>query len=182
MNPIIDGKIFLTDHGNKRYVGFPIQEWVLRYSIIQLMCSGRTVLDVGSKYGQGVLFLSQWAKKVIACDIENQLETGVEFVLADFTNGSFPLDEKFDIVNCMEVVEHVENPEVVIKNCHKCVKNDGLLTLTTPSKDRHIDTHVKPFYEKDEIISLISSYFDIVFLEEHMGVSWFCVAKPKEIN
>ena len=39
--------------------------------------------------------------------------------------------QKFDIVLCMEVIEHVDNPDEFIRTCNKCVKDDGLLFVST---------------------------------------------------
>lgn len=177
MRPLVDNKIFMPSLKSDCYVGMLIQEWALRYLSIQIMCADKEVLDVGCKYGYGSLLLAQWAKRVVGCDLKNRLQTDVDFVQADFLDDNIPFNKEFDIVNCMEVIEHVKKPEKIIKNCHKAIRDGGLLILTTPARDRQVDEHVKLFYTKDEVISLISPLFDVLFLREQFDVSWLYIGK-----
>ncbi|MDP0308977.1 bifunctional 2-polyprenyl-6-hydroxyphenol methylase/3-demethylubiquinol 3-O-methyltransferase UbiG [Glaesserella parasuis] len=39
--------------------------------------------------------------------------------------------EKFDIITCMEVLEHVPNPHSIIQSCKNLLKEDGLLFIST---------------------------------------------------
>jgi len=181
MNPIYgNADFFFPDKKSNRYMWAPVKEWTLRYVSIQIMCAGRVVLDVGSKYGFGALFLENWAKKVIATDIENKLKVDVPFIQADWTK-EVNINEKIDIINCMEVIEHVKEPEKVIKNCSRVLDKNGVLILTTPCVDRGLpkEVHIKPFFTKEELKELISPYFEIDFLEKHLNVSWLCIARRK---
>lgn len=40
----------------------------------------------------------------------------------------------FDAITCMELLEHVQNPEVVIEHCNRLLKPGGLLFLSTISR------------------------------------------------
>lgn len=40
----------------------------------------------------------------------------------------------FDVVTCMEMLEHVQNPELVIEHCKRLLKPDGFLFLSTISR------------------------------------------------
>lgn len=42
--------------------------------------------------------------------------------------------EGFDIITCMEMLEHVHNPEQVIQHCKRLLKPDGILYLSTISR------------------------------------------------
>jgi len=46
-----------------------------------------------------------------------------------------PIEEykakKFDVITCMEMLEHVPDPDLVIKNCARLLKPDGYLFLST---------------------------------------------------
>lgn len=37
----------------------------------------------------------------------------------------------FDVITCMEMLEHVQNPELVFKHCRRLLKPDGLLFVST---------------------------------------------------
>ena len=39
--------------------------------------------------------------------------------------------DKFDVISCMEMLEHVPNPEYIIANCVKNLADDGYLFLST---------------------------------------------------
>lgn len=42
--------------------------------------------------------------------------------------------KKYDVIICMEVIEHVENIEEFISNCCKCLKENGLIFISTLNK------------------------------------------------
>lgn len=48
--------------------------------------------------------------------------------LGDFQN--------FDYIFCAEVIEHLENPQALINEMYKAVKDGGIVITTTPYKDR----------------------------------------------
>jgi len=153
----------------------PIEEYVFRYSTILLPCAGKVVCDIGSKRGYGAIILKAWAKKVIATDIKNQLRSPIDFVQCDWTKG-VPFKKEFDVVVCMEVMEHLEEPEKLVDNVAEVLKDDGMFIFTVPMVDRHTDTHLKAFYTKEEITDLVEKRFKIDFLAPHFKVSWMGLA------
>ena len=174
-------KIYIPDKEMKGINVIPIEEWFGRYSVILLMCENSTVLDVGCKQGYGAYLLSNWAKRVVASDREDNINTSVEFVKADWVEDDVEtiFKEKFDIVNCMEVLEHVNKPEKIVKNCSKVLKKDGVGIFTVPCVDRKSSLHIKPFFTEDEIVKLIQPYFNIILLKSLFTVSWFVMGKLK---
>lgn len=42
--------------------------------------------------------------------------------------------EPFDVITCMEMLEHVQNPELVLKHCKRLLKPNGFLFLSTISR------------------------------------------------
>lgn len=42
-------------------------------------------------------------------------------------------DNFFDIVSCQQVIEHLTDPEQLIKECYRILKKDGILILSTPN-------------------------------------------------
>ena len=153
----------------------PIEEYVFRYSTILLPCAGKVVCDIGSKHGYGATILKAWAKKVVATDIVNQLRVPLDFVQCDWTNG-VPFKKEFDVVVCMEVMEHLGKPEKLIDNVLKVLKDNGIFIFTVPRVDRHTKNHLKAFYTEKEIIDLVERRFKIDFLAPHFKVSWMGLA------
>lgn len=43
-------------------------------------------------------------------------------------------EEPYDLVTCMEVIEHVEDPALFVSHLARMVKPDGLLLLSTPNR------------------------------------------------
>ncbi len=39
--------------------------------------------------------------------------------------------QKFNVITCMEMLEHVQNPELVLKHCKRLLKSKGILFLST---------------------------------------------------
>ncbi|HHT0591736.1 TPA: bifunctional 2-polyprenyl-6-hydroxyphenol methylase/3-demethylubiquinol 3-O-methyltransferase UbiG [Legionella anisa] len=43
-------------------------------------------------------------------------------------------DKSFDVITCMEMLEHVENPELVFEHCRRLLKPQGFLFVSTISR------------------------------------------------
>ncbi|AOW51770.1 TPA: bifunctional 2-polyprenyl-6-hydroxyphenol methylase/3-demethylubiquinol 3-O-methyltransferase UbiG [Legionella pneumophila subsp. pneumophila] len=43
-------------------------------------------------------------------------------------------NQGFDVITCMELLEHVQNPELVLQHCKRLLKPNGLLFLSTISR------------------------------------------------
>ncbi|MFW6009242.1 MAG: class I SAM-dependent methyltransferase [archaeon] len=68
-------------------------------------------------------------------------ETKID-IISDIT--SIPvLDNSFDAIMCIEVLEHVPNPLLAIKEMHRVLKNKGKLILTAPFSSL---IHFSPFH------------------------------------
>lgn len=58
----------------------------------------------------------------------------IKFVSADLNeNFAAILDKKFDIIICLEVIEHVYSPFHLIQGCNKLLKTDGRILVSTPN-------------------------------------------------
>ena len=111
------------------------------------------VLDAGSGFGQYVFFLGrknpQW--HILGLDVkEEQIEDcnnffssighkNAHFQVADLTRIDF--DHSFDLVLCVDVMEHIEEDVLVLKNYHQALKNGGMLLISTPSDQGGSDVH-----------------------------------------
>ncbi len=108
---------------------------------------GKKVLDVGC--GGGILAeaLNELGAKVTGIDasestigvakshsrsigsdviyIQNTIE---EFI------SSYP-DEKFDVITCLEMLEHVPSPNEIIKSCSNLLKDDGNIFFSTINRN-----------------------------------------------
>lgn len=121
----------------------------LRLEYIQLRANGvfgKKVLDVGC--GGGILSesLAQEGAKVIGLDMGSEpllvarlhaLETGipVEYVQQTVEAHALANAGQYDIVTCMEMLEHVPDPASVVRACAQLVKPDGHVFFSTINRN-----------------------------------------------
>ena len=108
--------------------------------------AGMKVLDVGC--GGGILSeaMAQRGATVTGIDMGeaplavarlHQLESGVAVDYRQITAEALAeeLPGQFDIVTCMEMLEHVPDPASVIRACHKLVKPGGQVFFSTINRN-----------------------------------------------
>lgn len=82
---------------------------------------------------------------------ESNLDINYECVnLIDKANSH---KEEFDIVTCMEMLEHVPNPELIIENCAKLLKPNGIAFFST--LNRNIKSYALGILASEYILNLI---------------------------
>ena len=121
----------------------------LRLNYIRERCAGlsaKAVLDVGC--GGGILAEAMAAEgaKVTAIDLSqkaigvarlHQLESGstVDYRLIAPEALAEQMAESFDLVTCMELLEHVPNPASTVAACARLVKRGGLVMCSTINRN-----------------------------------------------
>lgn len=116
-----------------------INEARLEFISRQTDLSSLSVLDVGC--GGGILCeaMSKRGAQVTGIDAEpeairiaKQHASEHQQVIDYFCTPVEDFDTKsFDVVTCMEMLEHVQNPELVLEHCKRLLKPGGLLFLST---------------------------------------------------
>jgi len=94
------------------------------------------VLDLGCGDGDYAKRLKGLGFDVIAGDIDIdrfRYKNEIEFKHCDIAKEMPFLDQYFDYVLLMEVVEHLRNPYVVISEINRIIKVDGSLIISTPN-------------------------------------------------
>lgn len=70
------------------------------------------------------------APGVIRLDISEEIKPDVVW---DLDNFPYPFeDNKFDAVECFDVIEHLNNIPKSLQEIHRILKNNGVLKITTP--------------------------------------------------
>ncbi|MFI5172100.1 MAG: class I SAM-dependent methyltransferase [Chitinophagales bacterium] len=138
------------------------------------------ILDAGSGFGQYSYYLSKlnpsW--KILAVDVkEEQIADcniffkringkNIHFEIGDLTKFQSP--DTFDLVVCVDVMEHILEDTDVFKNFNNSLKTGGMLLISTPSDqggsdvkedDEHsfIEEHVRDGYNMEGIISKLTN-------------------------
>ena len=101
---------------------------------------GKSALDVGCGAGLLAEPLARLGAKVTAIDAAEQLiEVARDHAAAmdleiDYRAGDVAeLEGRFDLITCMEVIEHVAEPASFLKALAKRLAPDGLLIMSTPN-------------------------------------------------
>ena len=97
------------------------------------------VLDIGCAYGFMLKkFPSSWQK--FGLDVSDYALTQAQKKLPQATFINAGAEDKppfkknfFDFILLTDVLEHLENPELALKNAYQLLKRGGLLYLTTPN-------------------------------------------------
>ena len=122
-------------------------EHLQRYKYAAKRCRGK-VLDLGCGTGYGAGILAKEGNIVYA--IDNSQEAidyakknyhGPQYICCSAEKLPFE-DSFFDAVCAFEIIEHVQNPEKVLKEIYRVLKRDGNLFISTPNP-RHLGNVIK---------------------------------------
>ena len=156
----------------------------LRFEYIRTNCDldGKTAIDVGC--GGGILTESlasvasevhgiDMAEKGLAVANIHKDETGIDNIkysqstIEDYASKH---DSKFDVLTCMEMLEHVPSPQETIKACSDCVTKGGDLFFATIN--RNLKSYIMAIVGAEYILNLLPK-----------GTHEFdCFIKPSELE
>ena len=111
------------------------------------------ILDAGAGFGQYTYYLSKINKSwnILSIDLKEEQvsdcndffrkikKNAVLFKTGDLTK--FNLENSFDLIVCVDVMEHIEEDELVFNNFYNSMKKDGMLIISTPSDQGGSDVH-----------------------------------------
>lgn len=141
---------------SKQEVDFPRmwgtrREIVLTENVLPYLPRKSKVLDVGCGDGFLAYLLTKRETKVVGIDVSpykikyaHEKCPNADFIIADGRYLPFH-NEEFESVTCCEVLEHVSNYSLIIKEVFRVIKKDGKLLVTVPYLMR---MHVNYFNEQ----------------------------------
>jgi len=102
--------------------------------------TGKTALDVGCGAGLLAEPLARLGATVTAIDASAEViavareHAARQGLAIDYRTGDVQeLEGRFDLITCMEVIEHVADPAVFVKALAKRLAPNGLLVMSTPN-------------------------------------------------
>ncbi len=171
---IFTGERFIPGQG-----GFQIAYEHLHRYLFAARCAGDAVaLDVATGAGYGAAILAQSARLVYAMDLDEGAiksaratvhEGNVRFLRGDAMR--LPVKTgSIELVIATEVLEHVADPEGMVRELGRVMHPEGAVLVSTPDRAAYSDArgysnpfHVREFYE-DEFVALLSRHFAHVSL------------------
>lgn len=159
-------------------------DWILK---VAGDVHGKKVLDVGCGGGSLVFLLAKAGAEVVG--VENE-KLGLQFARENLKSvenanlhytfehaSAYELpfkDETFDIVVSCEVIEHLREPERMLREVLRVLNPGGKFILTTPYRMTEVpqdENHVKEYFP-GEIQVMLEKYFKDVEVKETHHMFW----------
>lgn len=155
------------------------------------------VVEVGSGEGYGTNLISSCCKQIVGLDVDKNTiihsskkyrAKNIKFI--KYNGKKIPLDKKtYDVALSFQVIEHVIDDNLYLKEIHKVLKNNGFLLLTTPNKTYRLKPNQKPWnrfhvreYYPNELKILLKKYYSSVELFGIFGNETIQQIEMKRLN
>lgn len=155
----------------------PIHQRLLRAYVLAADMVQGDVLEVGCGEGRGIDWLLPHARSYTAIDKIAPVIEGLKrkYPQSEFHSGNIPPlsvfeDNRFDTVVSFQVIEHIEDDHLFLKEIHRVLKPGGKAYLTTPNRLLSLSRnpwHVRE-YTAQELTDLARKYFNTVTM---MGIT-----------
>jgi len=143
------------------------QRHLIAYKEAAKIISG-TVLEIGSGEGYGIMELAPIADKYIAVDkydtyISDELkcENDITFIQTEVPPLKDVADNSVDFAVTFQVIEHIQNDELFLKEIRRVLKRGGKLIMTTPNVKMSLTRnpwHIRE-YSPEQMRNVLKSVF-----------------------
>jgi 2-polyprenyl-3-methyl-5-hydroxy-6-metoxy-1,4-benzoquinol methylase len=134
-------------------------------NILDIGCGNGFFLDEAKKRGWNVYGTEFYERSITICR-----DKKIEIAKGKFTTSSFPTIQ-FDVITSFEVIEHTHTPMEVINDVYSCLRQGGLVYITTPNFDslsRHLLSDKWSVISYPEHLTYFNS-FSLKYLIEKAG-------------
>ncbi len=153
-----------------------LRSWHIRKELRSwenLVNGDQIILDAGSGFGQYVYYLSKRHRnwQITGVDVKQEQidDCNRFFSKINFNNTKFEFGdltklnkkEDYNLILCVDVMEHIEEDELVLKNYFNALKPGGMLLISTPSDKGGSDVH---HHDHDEYVN----NGEHSFIDEHV--------------
>jgi SAM-dependent methyltransferase len=151
-----------------------VYEHLHRYHFARRYCHGRRVLDLACGEGYGSAILAEVADEVVAVDIDAPTieharasygRANLHFARASILEPDAFAGGPFDVVVCLEAIEHVDAHEGLLQSIKAALTPSGIAIISTPDRtvyseatDYHNPFHVREL-SRGEFSELLAAHF-----------------------
>ena len=126
--------------------------WKRRLKIVNLWKKDGSLLDIGTGIGQFIDVARDDFREVKGTEISSSaIRIAKEKYDLDIIGGAIEqieLEQKFDNITLFHVLEHVENPKLVIDKCWNLLNNEGRLIIAVPNDIDSLKARLKEYSRK----------------------------------
>jgi 2-polyprenyl-3-methyl-5-hydroxy-6-metoxy-1,4-benzoquinol methylase len=162
-------KVFTTEITSEKITSDnPIHQRLFKAYVIAKKYVIGDVLEVGCGEGRGVSLLMEHARSFTAID---KIKPVIDQLQKQYPSGTFKsmnippfgglADNAYDVVFSFQVIEHIENDELYLKEIHRVLKPGGTAVITTPNRKMSLSRnpwHIRE-YLPAELQSLAAGIF-----------------------
>lgn len=115
------------------------------YDLAKTLVRSRLItscIELGSGSGLKLnKYIKPYCRRTVGVDLPHSIERcrqmypGIEWVVDDFDNSEPAIGEKFDLVLCFDVIEHIVNPESLLIKIRQYAHPGSVILLSTPERD-----------------------------------------------
>ena len=122
---------------------------------LDIGCGGGILTESLSKYADHVDGLDMADKAILVAEDHRELMgiKNITYHKSNLENFVEVNHQQYDVLTCMEMLEHVPSPEQIIESCSKAVKNGGHLFLSTIN--RNIKSYLMAIVGAEYILKLL---------------------------
>jgi 2-polyprenyl-3-methyl-5-hydroxy-6-metoxy-1,4-benzoquinol methylase len=173
----MDYKTKRVDIYDKKEGMYSILYHLARYRFVGRMLSFTdSALDIGCGYGSGSRYLREFCRRVTGIDVDGEavarantdyMITNLNFFTCDVADleDRFAEWPEFNVITSVDVLEHVSDPEMMVRDCYEILPKGGLFICGTPRKQELAERNTWHNHEfkPTEFYALMEAYFNRVF-------------------
>jgi len=156
-----------------QHVAEHFEQGLFDQNIIDVGCGGGILTESLAKLGASATGIDMGTEPLNVAKLhalESTLEIKYEKITAE--EKAVQAENSFDMVTCMEMLEHVPDPASVISSCAKLVKTDGLVFFSTLNKS--IKSYLLAIVAAEKVLKLVpdGTHDHDKFIRPSQLISW----------
>ena len=174
---------------NEIYFSFPIRypfNKRLRMALNATSIRNKSILDAGFGFGVLLSILSRYTDKAQGIEISGKQVKRTKELFKECGIGNVKLDRgdvrkmkfkdgSFDVIFCTDMLEHIRDPEVALKEIRRVLKPKGILIVSVPTENLlykfgrligRFDKSTKHYHGADHIHSKVSELFTVTEVKD----------------